>query len=59
MASFNILMQNFYKLQQEKREKMTVYVTQLERALTAVEQEFPMMLSMNEVQNHLRDHLFH
>ena len=27
MASFNILMQNFYKLQQGKTEKVTVHVT--------------------------------
>ena len=38
---------------------MTVYVTQLEGALNIVQQEYPMVLSVSEVQKHLRDHLFH
>ena len=58
-ASFDILMQNFYKLQQGKTEKVTVHVTQLEGALNAAQQEYPMMLSTSEVQKHLRDCLFH
>ena len=58
LASFNILMQNFYKLQQGKTEKVLVYVTHLEGALNTVQQEYPMMLSMGKVQKHLRD-LFH
>ena len=36
MASFDILMQNFYKLQQGKTEKLTVHVTQLEGVLNTV-----------------------
>ena len=58
MASYNILMQNFYKLQQGKMEKVPVYATLLEGVLNAVQQEYPMMLSMGKVQKHLRDHLF-
>ena len=34
-------------------------VSKLEGALNVVQQEYPMMLSMSEVQNHLRDDLFH
>ena len=59
VASFDILMQNFYTLHQGKTEKVTLYVTQLERALNAVQQEYLAMLSTNEVQQHLRDRLFH
>ena len=59
MASFDILMQDFYELQQGKTEKVTLYVTQLEGALDVIQQEYPMMLSTGEVQQHLRDHLFH
>ena len=59
MASFDILMQNFYKLQQGKAEKVTMYVTWLEGALNVVQQEYLTMLSTNEVQHHLRDRLFH
>ena len=40
-------------------EKVTLYVTQLEGALNAVWQEYTMMLSASEVQQHLRDHLCH
>ena len=58
-ASFDILMQDFYKLHQGKMEKEPVNMTQLEEALNAVQQEYPNMLSMGEVQKHLRDCLFH
>ena len=49
VAAFDILMQNFYKLQ-GKTEKVMLYVTQLE-ALNVVQQEYLMMLSTSEVQN--------
>ena len=52
VAFFDILMQNFYKLQQGKSEKVTVYVTQLERALNACQQEYPKILSMSKVPTH-------
>ena len=59
VASFIILMQNFYTLQQGRTGKVTLYVTWLEGVLNAVQQEYPTMLSVSEVQKHLRDHLFH
>ena len=59
VASFDILMQNFYKLQQGKTEKVLVYVTHLEGALNAVQQESSMMLSTFKVQMHLRYCPFH
>ena len=48
VVSFDISMQNFYKLQ-GKTERMTVYVTQLEGALNAVQQKYPTMLSASMV----------
>ena len=42
-------MQNLYKLQQGKTKKVRVYVTQLEGALNALQQEYSMMLSISEV----------
>ena len=42
-------MQNFYNLQQGKMEKVTLYVSLLEGALNAVQQEYLMMLSASEV----------
>ena len=59
LASFDILIQNFYKLQQGKTEKVSVYVAHLEGVLYVVQQEYAMILSMGKVQKHLRDHLFH
>ena len=59
VASFDILMQNIYTLQQGKTEKVTLYVTLLEEALNVVQQEYLTILSTNEVQQHLRDRLFH
>ena len=40
-------------------EKVTLYVTHLEGAMNAVQHEYVTMLSASEVQQHLRDHLFH
>ena len=59
VGSFDILMQYFFKLQQGKTEKVPVNVIHSEGTLDAVQQECLMMLSMSEVQKHLRDHLFH
>ena len=59
MVSFDILMQNFYKLQQGKMDKVMLYVTQLEGGLNVIQQEYMMMLSASEVQQPLRDSLFH
>ena len=59
VASFYILMQNLYKLQQGKTEKVPVYFTHLEGEQNVVQQEYPTMLSMGKVQKYLRDHLFH
>ena len=53
MASFDILMQNFYNLQQGKIEKVILYITWLEVALNVVQKEYLMMLSASEVQQHL------
>ena len=59
MASFNILMQKFYKEQWGKTGKVPGYVTHKEGVLNAAQQEYAMMLSMTEVQKHLRDCFFH
>ena len=40
-------------------EKVPVYITQLDGMLNAVQQEYHNMLSMGEVQKHLRDCLSH
>ena len=49
IASFDILMQNFYKLQQGRMERVPVYMTQSEGELNVVQQEYPNMLHMGKV----------
>ena len=49
VASFDIVMQTLYK-PQGKTEKVLVYAIHLGRALNVVKQEYPMMLSVSEVQ---------
>ena len=59
VASFDILMQIIYKLQQGKTEKVMLYVTQLEGVLNEVQQDYSKKLGVSKVQKHLRDGLFH
>ena len=59
IASIDILLQNFYKVQQGRAEKVMLYETHLEGALNAVQQEYLMMLSASEVKQHLRNWLLH
>ena len=40
-------------------EKVPAYVTQTEGVLNGVQQDYPNMQSVGEVQEHLQDHLFH
>ena len=51
IACFDILMQNIYKLQQGKTEKVMLYVTQLDGAWNTLQQEYLTMMSVREVQN--------
>ena len=59
VASFDILKQSFYKLQQGKMEKLLVHVTHLEGMVNVVQQEYPMIVRAIKVQKQLRDCLFH
>ena len=58
VTSFDILMQNFYKLQQGRTEAVTLHVAQLKETLNVIQQEYLTVLSINEVQQNLRDRLF-
>ena len=59
VASFDVLLQNVYRLQQERMERVPAYVTWLEGTLNVFQWEHPHMLSTEGVQKHLRDQLFH
>ena len=58
VASFDILMQNFYKVSQGN-EKVPSFVTQLEGTLNQMRIKCPSRIADDEVSSHLKDRLFH
>ena len=59
VASFDMLMQNFYKVTQSNREKVPSFATRLEGSLNQIRLQCPGGIMDQEVQQHLKDHLFH
>ena len=59
MASFNILMQNFYKGCQGNHEKVPSLTTRLEGTLKQIRLQCPGRMMELEVQKYLKDCLFH
>ena len=57
--SFNVLMQNFYKVTQNNHEKVPSSATRLEGTLNQIRPQCPRRITDWEVQQHLKDHLFH
>ena len=58
VASFDVLMQNFYKISQGN-EKVPSFVTKLEGTLNQIWIQCPGRIAHHEVQGHLIDQLFH
>ena len=58
VASFDVLMQNFYKISQGN-EKVPLFVTQLEGILNQIRIKCPGRIAEHEVPSHLKDQLFH
>ena len=58
MASFDILMQNFYKVTQGKHKKVPSFATKLEETLNQIRLQCPGRVTDLEAQQHLKDHLF-
>ena len=58
VASFDVLMQNFYKISQGN-EKVPSFVTQLEGTLNQIQIKCPGRIADHEVPSHLKDRLFH
>ena len=58
VASFDILMQNFYKISQGN-EKVPSFVTRLEGTLNQIRIKCPGRIADHEVSSHLKDRLFH
>ena len=59
MASFDVLMQNFYKVTQGNHEKVLSLTTRLEGTLNQIKLQCPGRMMDLEVQQHLKDCLFH
>ena len=58
VASFDVLMQNFYKISQGN-EKVPSFVTRLEGTLNQIQIKCPGRIADHEVPSHLKDWLFH
>ena len=59
VVSFNVLMQNFYIVTQGNHEKVPSFVTRLEGTLNQIRLQCPGRMTELEVQQHLKDCLFH
>ena len=55
LASFDILMKSFYKISQEKSEKIPAYATHIEGALNQLRLKYPDRLSDIVMEGHLRE----
>ena len=58
VASFDILMQNFYKVTQGNHEKVPSFTTRLEGTLKQIRLQCPGRVTDLEVKQHLKGHLF-
>ena len=59
VASFDVLMQNFYKVTKGNNEKVPSFLMQLEETLNRIHLQCPGRMTDLEAQQHLKDHLFH
>ena len=57
--SFDTLMQEFYRIMQGKSEKVQTFVLHLERALKAIKQPYPYVMTEKDGHRHVKDCLFH
>ena len=59
VVSFDVPMQNFHKVTQNNHEKVPSFATRLEGTLNQIPLQCPGRIMDQEVQQHLKDHLFH
>ena len=59
VALFDVLMWNFYKVTQGNHEKVPPFTTRLEGTLNQIRLQCPRIVTYLEVQQHLKDCLFH
>ena len=59
VALFDDLMQNFYKVMQGKHEKVPAFATRLGGTFNQIRLQCPGRITDQEVQQYLKEHLFH
>ena len=59
VAPFDVLMQGFYHLQQDKNERMAAFTTWLEGTLSDIMNKHPCCVTGHEAKGHLHNRLFH
>ena len=59
VASYDVLMQNFYKVMQGNNEKVPSFATRLEGTLNQIQLQCPNQITDCEVPWHLKEWLFH
>ena len=59
VASFDVLIQNFYNVVQGNNEKVPSFAARLEGTLNQIKLQCPGRMTDLEVQQHLKDCLFH
>ena len=59
VASFDVLMQNFYKVTQGNNKKVPSFAMRFEGTLNQIQLQCPRRIMDLEAEQHLKDHLFH
>ena len=59
VALFDVLLHNFYKVMEGNHEKVLSFTMKLEGNLNQISLQCPWRITDQEVQQHLKDHLFH
>ena len=59
VASFDVLLQNFYKVTHGNNEKVSSFAMRLEGTLNQMRLQCPGGMTDLEIQQHLKDYLFH
>ena len=57
IASYDVVMQNYYKISMDPKEHHQAYVTRMEGALNQIRTKFPYLLNDKDMETHLRDRL--
>jgi hypothetical protein len=59
VATFDTLMQDFYKMTQEKNEPVALFATRIEGVLARIRKVHGTKVPKHSIEGHLRDRLFH